>query len=432
VTLPPPRTPARFEFASTDPVETREYLDRTYGWRMTDQRPGDPRQPLTVSMIDAGIVGSAHAVAPGDLAYRVTGEGFVVVDSLLEGTFELEHPDGTDRYGPGDVFVANHPAADFAAGTHGIRVLTTIMPAALLDDTAAPAGGAPVRFVSHAPADGDGRHWRAFSRGVHELLDDPDAGSAPLVVGAAARQLAALALVTFPNTAVATPTRTDRRDGHPATLRRAMAFIEAAPDRDLSLADIARAAHVTPRAVQLAFRRHLGTTPMAYLRRVRLAEAHDELRRTTPEDGSTITRIALRWGFASPSRFSEQYRDAYGVTPSQTLRRRPAEPEGRTSPLVSTTTTVPSGHEVTFAGPIDSMTVREFTSAVWAAVEATPPGEVVVDLTGVEILGAIAVRTLSHLATQTRARGQRLRVRGGSPVHVRMLRLGGVGHLLEP
>jgi transcriptional regulator GlxA family with amidase domain len=107
----------------------------------------------------------------------------------------------------------------------------------------------------------------------------------------------------------------------PDALRRAVAFIDANPERDIALADIAGAAYVTPRAVQLVFRRHLDTTPTAYLRKVRLRHAHEQLRAASPRDGVTVTEIALQWRFANPSRFAEHDRAAYGVAPSHTLRQ---------------------------------------------------------------------------------------------------------------
>ena len=99
-----------------------------------------------------------------------------------------------------------------------------------------------------------------------------------------------------------------------------VAFIDEHANRDISAADIAAAAHVTIRAVQLAFRHHLDTTPSAYLRRVRLDRAHQQLCVASPGDGVTVTEIAARWGFASPSRFAASYRATYGVLPSHTLR----------------------------------------------------------------------------------------------------------------
>jgi AraC-like DNA-binding protein len=89
----------------------------------------------------------------------------------------------------------------------------------------------------------------------------------------------------------------------------------------ITVADIAAAAHVTTRAIQLAFQRHLGTTPMEYLRRVRLDYAHRDLTRATPGGGLTVTAVAYRWGFGSSSRFAAAYRQTYGVTPSRTLRQ---------------------------------------------------------------------------------------------------------------
>ena len=130
--------------------------------------------------------------------------------------------------------------------------------------------------------------------------------------------MAATALATFPNTAVTAPDPHDGADARPDTVRRAVAFIDAHPDIDLTLHDIARAAHVTPRAVQLAFRRQLGTTPTAYLRLVRLDCAHQDLQDAA--NGDTVTDIAYRWGFSSPSRFAQHYRAAYGTSPSDTLR----------------------------------------------------------------------------------------------------------------
>jgi len=82
--------------------------------------------------------------------------------------------------------------------------------------------------------------------------------------------LAATTLATFPNTVITEPTARDRRDATSATVRRAIAFLDQHPDTDISVADIAAAAHVSIRAVQVACRRHLDTTPMQYLRTVRL------------------------------------------------------------------------------------------------------------------------------------------------------------------
>ncbi|AHH97038.1 helix-turn-helix domain-containing protein [Kutzneria albida] len=122
----------------------------------------------------------------------------------------------------------------------------------------------------------------------------------PLVAGAAGRLLSATVLAIFPNTALTEPTIEDRRDAHPRTLRCAIVLIEDHAHLDISAADIAAAAHVTIRALQYAFRRHLDTSPMGYLRQARLRQAHQELLATDPGTGVTVTQVAARWGFFTP------------------------------------------------------------------------------------------------------------------------------------
>ncbi|MDX3764032.1 helix-turn-helix domain-containing protein [Streptomyces sp. AK02-04a] len=82
---------------------------------------------------------------------------------------------------------------------------------------------------------------------------------------------------------------------------------------------MAAAAHVTIRSLQYAFRRHLNTTPLAHLRRVRLSRAHEELLEADPFSDTTVMDIATRWGFFHMGRFAALYRDTYGRTPRLAL-----------------------------------------------------------------------------------------------------------------
>ncbi|WP_326547001.1 helix-turn-helix transcriptional regulator [Mycolicibacterium sp. ND9-15] len=104
-----------------------------------------------------------------------------------------------------------------------------------------------------------------------------------------------------------------------AVLRRAIAFINENAHREITLGDIADAVNVTPRSVQYAFRRHLGMTPLEYLRLVRLDCAHRELQTADPRS-DTVMAIAGRWGFSHAGRFSDVYKRTFGTAPSETLR----------------------------------------------------------------------------------------------------------------
>ncbi|MFE2728281.1 helix-turn-helix domain-containing protein [Kitasatospora sp. NPDC059327] len=66
----------------------------------------------------------------------------------------------------------------------------------------------------------------------------------------------------------------------------------------------------------------MDVTPMAYLRRVRLDAAHRDLLAADP-GSTTVTRVAMQWGFAHPGHFAARYRDAYRIPPSATLVRSP-------------------------------------------------------------------------------------------------------------
>ncbi|OBH53628.1 AraC family transcriptional regulator [Mycobacterium sp. E2479] len=106
----------------------------------------------------------------------------------------------------------------------------------------------------------------------------------------------------------------------PAALRRAIAYLEATAAEDVRIGDVAVAARVSTRALQEAFRKHLDTTPMAYLRSVRLARAHTDLRQASVEEGVTVAAIAYRWGFGNLGRFAADYRRQFGRSPSEVLR----------------------------------------------------------------------------------------------------------------
>lgn len=106
----------------------------------------------------------------------------------------------------------------------------------------------------------------------------------------------------------------------PRTVKRAIDAMEAEPDRPLTVTALAEIAGTSVRTLQEGFRRHVGVSPMAYLRQLRLARAHDDLRRSDP-GAVTVAAVAHRWGFAHLGRFAHDYRATFGDPPSATLHR---------------------------------------------------------------------------------------------------------------
>lgn len=101
---------------------------------------------------------------------------------------------------------------------------------------------------------------------------------------------------------------------------RARRHVETAVSPTLSPSELAAAAGVSLRSLELSFRSELGTTPQAYLLESRLRRAHAELVAGSPRTGLTVTAVARRWGFTNVGRFAEKYFAFYGRRPAETLR----------------------------------------------------------------------------------------------------------------
>jgi AraC-like DNA-binding protein len=164
------------------------------------------------------------------------------------------------------------------------------------------------------------RRWRALTGFVHRTLAvDGAMLDSPLIRAHLTDMIATTALTVFPNSTMTAEHTPGAGRVAPAALRRAVAYLDDHATEPVTLVEVAEAAGVTPRALQAAFRQHYSMTPMGYLRRVRLEGAHRDLQTAGPGQES-VTAVAYRWGFSSPSRFAAYYRSAYGVLPSRTLR----------------------------------------------------------------------------------------------------------------
>jgi len=108
----------------------------------------------------------------------------------------------------------------------------------------------------------------------------------------------------------------------PYYVKRAEAYIEANFDKPLSLAEIASQAGVSARSLQTGFQSYRNTTPMAFLRSVRLQHAHRALLKADPAV-TTVTIIALNCGFTHLGEFAAMYKRAFGEAPKETLSKVP-------------------------------------------------------------------------------------------------------------
>jgi AraC-like DNA-binding protein len=311
------------EYEISDADAIGQFLIDAYGTSMRI-RGDDDHHLLRHRRTEAGAFATETAYQSADLEFDVEPLNSVVVTRASTSRLERASGGAHRRYGAGEVFLMSHPDRPYTARWMPGELQNCIIDPALLARVAATAPTSrfePIRFTSLDPLTPMlAAHWWATRSYVADLLANPEATAAPLVIASAGQLLAAATLATFPSTAFADPSITDRRDASTGTLRRAVAFIDDHAADNICVADVAAAAHVTTRAVQFAFRRHLDMTPMEYLRRVRLNHAHHDLITADPATQS-VTAIAYQWGFTSPSRFAALYRRAYGIAPSRTLRR---------------------------------------------------------------------------------------------------------------
>ncbi len=110
-----------------------------------------------------------------------------------------------------------------------------------------------------------------------------------------------------------------RPRAQPRAVKQAVDLIESEPEAPLTASEIARRVGISVRALQEGFKDYVGMPPMTYLREVRLARAHDDLRRADPGIVG-VADVATRWGFTHLGRFGVAYRRKFGVAPSRTLR----------------------------------------------------------------------------------------------------------------
>lgn len=118
------------------------------------------------------------------------------------------------------------------------------------------------------------------------------------------------------------PARTSRRD----VVAYVMTFLRDNLGEPVTVTDLSRMAGVSERTLRAAFHDVIGVSPKRYAIAQRLQAAHQALCSADP-DTTTVTDVAMMYGFFELGRFAGRYRHTYGEVPSETLRHAVA---GRT------------------------------------------------------------------------------------------------------
>lgn len=183
---------------------------------------------------------------------------------------------------------------------------------------------APAYFES-ITADARGRH----ARSTFGLVRLPPVRALSSVIARATAALAGCADRSWEELSVTMAAHAVRLDGgrEPgrspvsaaaiARVTRSVRMIERNPDNELSLADLARAAKLSPFHFLRTFQDLTGVTPHQYVMRTRLRHAATRL----VLEPDAVLDIAFRSGFGDVSNFNRAFRAEFGVSP-RTYRGR--------------------------------------------------------------------------------------------------------------
>jgi AraC family ethanolamine operon transcriptional activator len=225
--------------------------------------------------------------------------------------------------GAGDVLVAPaHSETDFLTpGRGSLRLFT--LPATALREHLEAYGVREASPVAPLVIRSNPSRTLAMARTHRAMLErlqaSPTVLERPTSVQAMQIELLeAFAAAAADRLEVATPANGSTAGLCRAAVRRADDLMHATLDRPLSMAELCRATGISERGLRQGFRDHLGTTPTAHHRTIRLLAAHRSL--AQPEHGSArVVDVAFTHGFWHIGRFARYYREQFGELPSETL-----------------------------------------------------------------------------------------------------------------
>jgi AraC family ethanolamine operon transcriptional activator len=110
-----------------------------------------------------------------------------------------------------------------------------------------------------------------------------------------------------------------KRQKYSQIIKMAVAYAEQNTDGPLYISDLCRVLKVSERTLQYAFQDVMKMTPMTYLKIWKLHRVRDDLRAAT-KGSTTVTVLALKWGFWHSRNFSQAYKKCFHERPSETLR----------------------------------------------------------------------------------------------------------------
>ena len=269
---------------------------------------------LTLTTIGYVRFGATASVDPGDLpAYHVNVVLSGTVDSRCGDQQAIASPRVAAVFSPHQH--TSLPRWDADAAQLSIKFERTHVEQELAGLLGRPVVK-PIDFRLALPVDeGAGRRWMSILSALLQSADGPRGPAELRHLESLERSLISGLLISQVHSYTELLTADSTQHATPAAVDRVVEEIQRTPDRGYTVADLARIAGTSARSLQYAFHEQYGTTPMRYLRQVRLDRAREDL----AQAHGTVADIAYYWGFTNPGRFARAYRGRFGELPAETL-----------------------------------------------------------------------------------------------------------------
>lgn len=315
-------------FASADRDEVRGYVGRMFCDHSLDLVNRSARLDTRIANLQCGAVSLTEMSYGADVMIDAGQlENFYLIQIPVAGRSALTLGGSHGAYGPGRGSVQDPEVSLEMFWSADCRKLVARFERRSLERFAEACLGRPLRrclrfsswFETGSPLGMQlvgqlqlAIDWARRSAG------DPGQQASPLIGRHFESTLMAALLFLQPNEF---STELSSADGgtDPAPVRRVREFLEAHAREPIDVVRLVDVAGVPLRTLHHQFRQTLALTPMQLLRDIRLDRVRQEL--LAPKPSTSVTQVALDWGFEHLGRFASAYRLRFGETPRDTLRR---------------------------------------------------------------------------------------------------------------
>ena len=241
----------------------------------------------------------------------------------VRGCCEINNSLGTSLCSPKQAVFSSPVGHRTVSEPGSARITLSVTRATLVGRLAMLLGDAPGGSLDFAPAMNlatrPGRRLMRYLQLALDELDDLDESqrSEPFL-GLYEELIVTAMLLSQPHSFTERLNRLEQ-PAPPRSVQLALDYIESHLDRPVTLGDLAAVSGMPGRTLLNHFKQHHGVSPVRYWRDRRFERVREALQHA--RDDTSVTDIAMAWGFYHLGRFAIEYARRFGESPRDTRRR---------------------------------------------------------------------------------------------------------------